>query len=148
MSSQGVFRFVLTDVTSRGNLVTVSIAPADLALAMTGRADLPCSFESSPRAFANVGMKRIDRSVGIDHAEASTRAREFHYLKRDHPHRGPLVEAFNRWALFEAVKALPADDQRIPADDWSLAINGTGSKQDGGSWKVTICRFEEIEKES
>lgn len=148
LSSQGKFRFVLTDFTSKGTLVTVTIHPGDLALAMTGRADLPCEFVVNQAAVGNTGKRRIDRTIGIDHAEASDRAREFQYLKYDHPHKAALVTNFRKWALDAAIGKLTGDDQRIPFADWRLANDGIGRKQETGSWHVTICRFQEIEKES
>ena len=78
LSSQGVFRFTLEDEQSSGTMVVVSISPGDLALALSGRGDLPCRFEVKPKAVANVGLRRIDRLVGIDHAEASERARRIY----------------------------------------------------------------------
>jgi hypothetical protein len=147
-NSRDVFVFRLTDRASGGNLIEVEIEPTALIMALTGYADGPCVYSVNPTAVSRAGKRRVTRTVGIDHAEASERSREFQYLKADHPHRPPLVEAFNRWALFEAIKGLPVDDQRIPAADWFLAINGIGTKQDSGTWKVTLCRFEEIQKES
>ncbi len=147
-NSRDKFIFKLTDERSGGKIVEVEIEPHAMIMALTGMADQPCIFHVNKQGAKRAGLRRIIKGVGIDRIEASDRAQAFKHLSPDHPHREGLVNAFNKWVLYQAVGNLPPTERRIPAGDWLLSDNGVGRKQDGREWQVTLVRFEPFEKES
>ncbi len=147
LNSNGHFTLRIRDVTSNVEFIEAKIQPADLALAMSGRAGLPIEFEVvSEEAFALLGKVARYRSVGLDKGDVELHSKEWRYLDRKHPHRQSLYEAFRSWIEGAALAKAKATDDLGDIEwrpGWRLHVDGIGTQQPTALHTVSLVRYDD-----